>query len=309
LYATAQQRNNPPRIGILNGFSNGQHDDLRMKPFRLELQELGWIEGRTVIIDHHQVTDPNQLDATARELVATKPDVILVLPTPAMQAIWRATRSIPVVFGNVSDPVEGGFVASMARPDGNATGFTSFEYSLGGKWLEILKEYAPGTARALVLLVEENYTSRGLLRSIEKAGVALGIEVIPVPVHNTAEVEQAMKTFAGEGGGGLLTLPHPVITNNTTRIVDWAQTHRLAAVYPFRYFAAAGGVVAYGTVEADVYRRAAGYVDRILKGAKPGELPVQNPVKYELIVNLKTARAMDLAIPPSFPIRADEVIE
>jgi putative ABC transport system substrate-binding protein len=280
-----------------------------MKPFRLELQELGWIEGRTVIIDHHQVTDPNQLDATARELVATKPDVILVLPTPAMQAIWRATRSIPVVFGNVSDPVEGGFVASMARPDGNATGFTSFEYSLGGKWLEILKEYAPGTARALVLLVEENYTSRGLLRSIEKAGVALGIEVIPVPVHNTAEVEQAMKTFAGEGGGGLLTLPHPVITNNTTRIVDWAQTHRLAAVYPFRYFAAAGGVVAYGTVEADVYRRAAGYVDRILKGAKPGELPVQNPVKYELIVNLKTARAMDLAIPPSFLIRADEVIE
>lgn len=309
LSAGAQQRKTPARIGILSGFSSGSLNDTRMKPFLQELQVLGWVEGRNIVIDHRQVSDPGQLGVTAQELVATKPDLILATPTPAMQAIWRATRSIPVVFGNVSDPVEGGFVASMARPDGNVTGFTSFEYSLGGKWLEILKEYAPETKRALVLIVPENYISRGLLRSIEAAGPALGIEVTAAPVQNASEIEQAIAGFAREGGGGLLTPPHPIITNNTKLIVELARTHCLPAVYPFRYFALDGGIVAYGTVESDVYQRAAGYVDRILKGAKPGELPVQNPVKFELVVNLETARATNLTIPSSFLIRADEVIE
>jgi putative ABC transport system substrate-binding protein len=304
---SAQQRNSP-RIAILNGFADDA-TDLRMQPFLQELQALGWAEGRNIIIDYRQVTEIGKLGAAAREIVETKPNVIMVMPTPAMQAVWRATRSIPVVFANVSDPVEGGFVTSLARPDGNATGFTSFEYSLGGKWLEILKEYAPDTKRALVLVVQENYTSRGLLRAIESAGPSLGIQVIAAPVKSRADIEQAIKTFVTEGGGGLLTPPHPIITNNMKLVFELAAAHRLPAVYPFRPFAVNGGLVAYGSMESDIYRRAAGYVDRILKGAKPGELPVQNPVKFELVVNLKTAKAMGLTIPSSFLIRADEVIE
>ena len=209
--------------------------------------------------------------------MASKPDVILVMPTPAMQAMQRATRSISVVFGNVSDPVEGGFVASLARPGGNVTGFTAFEYSLGGKWLEILKEFAPDTKQVLVVFVQGVYTSRGLLRSIEDAGPKLGVQVRPAPVQDARDIERAIETFIHEGAGGLITLPHPVTANNAGLIVDLARTHRLPAVYPFRHFATTGGVVAYGSVEAEAYQRAAGYVDRILNGANPGELPVQNP--------------------------------
>lgn len=307
--ARAQQRNRLPRIGILSGFTYASANDIRVGPFRQELRSLGWIEGSNVEIDYRQVGDTSKLEAAAKELVASKPDVIMVMPTPALQAIWRATRSIPVVFANVSDPVEGGFVASMARPDGNVTGFTAFEYSLGGKWLELLKEFAPATTRVLVIFVEETYTSRGLLRAIEAAGPTLGIKVIPAPVHNAGEIERAFASFATEPGGGLIALPQPIVTNNSTLIFELTHTHRIPAVYPFRQFAINGGLVAYGTVESDAYRGAAGYVDRILKGVKPGELPVQNPQKFELVVNLKTARAIGLTLPSSFLIRADEVIE
>ena len=305
--AVAQQRK--PRIVIFSGFSETAAYDQRIKPFKQQLQSLGWIEGRSIEIDYRQVDDIRQLDATAHEVVASKPDVILVMPTPAMEAMWKATRTIPVVFGNVSDPVEGGFVASLARPSGNVTGFTSFEYSLGGKWLEVLKEFSPATARVLVLLVQENYTSRGLLRSIEAAGPALGVSIVPASVRNAADIDRAFESFANEPSSGLILLPHPITTNNSNHIFELASKNRIPAIYPFRTFAVNGGLVAYGTVESDVYMRAAGYVDRILKGAKPGELPVQNPVKFELVVNLRTARAMGLTIPSSFLIRADEVIE
>lgn len=308
--AGAQQRSSSPRIGILSGFANDGENDVRMVPFREALRDLGWIEGRNITLDYRQSNDPARLDGIAQELVASKPDVILAMPTPAMQAIARATRSIPVVFGNVSDPVEGGFVDSLARPGGNVTGFTAFEYSLGGKWLEILREFAPDTRRVLVVYVHSMYTSRGLLRSIEDAGAILRIPVRPAAVQNAGDIARAIEAFVHEGGGGgLITLPHPITANNARVIVDLAGTHRLPAVYPFRHFARTGGVVAYGTVEAEAYRRAAGYVDRILKGAKPGELPVQNPIKFELVVNLKAARAIGLEMPSSFLLRADEVIE
>jgi putative ABC transport system substrate-binding protein len=306
---TLAQASKVPRIGVLSGFEDASANEIRIIPFKQQLQAIGWIEGRNVEIDYRHVSATGKLEMAATDLVATKPDVVMVMPTPAVQAIWRATRSIPVVFANVADPVEGGFVASDARPGGNMTGFTSFEYSLGGKWLELLKEIVPATRRVLVLLVQEHYTSRGLLRFIEAAGQTLGIKVTPVAVHEVSDIERAFETFGREPGGGLLTPPHIVITNHSKRIFELATAHRIPAVYPFRQFAFNGGLVAYGALEADAYRRAATYVDRILKGAKPAELPVQNPTKFELVVNLKTARAMGLTIPSPLLIRADEVIE
>src|SRR4029079_14050027 len=232
-----------------------------------------------------------------------------VMPTPAIEAIFRATRSIPVVFANTVEPVEGGFVTSVARPGGNATGFTSMEYSLGGKWMELLKEFAPATTRVLVLFISENYTSRGLLRSIEIAAQSYVVQVTAAPVRDADDITRAFASFGRKEGGGLLTPPHTIITNNNRHIFTLATENRLPAVYPFRQYAVAGGLVSYGTVEAEVYRRAAGYVDRILKGEQAGNLPVQHPDRIELVVNLQAARAIGLNIPSSLLIRADEVIE
>jgi len=308
--AWAQQRSNKMRrIGILNGFDNVISNEVRVKPFKEELKVLGWVEGENIQIDYREVPNPTALDAAAAALVATKPEVILVMPTPAIEAITRATRSIPVVFANTVDPVEGGFVASLAHPGGNITGFTSMEYSLGGKWLELLKEFAPATSRVLVPFVKENYTSRGLLRSIEMAGQSFGIQITAAPVHDADEIRRAFASFGAQQGGGLLTPPHSIITNHNRLIFQLATENRLAAVYPFRQYAVAGGLVSYGTVEAGTYRRAAGYVDRLLKGERPGDLPVQNPDRFELVVNLQAAQAIGLSIPSSLLIRADQVIE
>jgi putative ABC transport system substrate-binding protein len=297
------------RIGILNGFDNVISNDVRVKPFREELRALGWIEGENIQIDYREVPNLTALDAAAAELVASKPEVIVVMPTPAIEAVKRATQSIPVVFANTVAPVEGGFVASLARPGGNMTGFTSMEYSLGGKWLELLKEFAPATTRILVPFVKENYTSQGLLLSIEAAAQSYGVSITAAAVHDADEIRRAFASFGRQEGSGLLTPPHTIITNNNRLIFQLATDNRLVAVYPFRQYAVAGGLVAYGTVEADAYRRAAGYVDRILKGEKPGNLPVQNPVRFELVVNLRAAHAIGLSIPSSLLIRADEVIE
>jgi len=296
-------------IGVLNGFDNTISNSVRVTPFKKELQALGWIEGGNILIDYREAPNPAELDTSAAALVANKPEVILVMPTPAIQAIRRATRSIPVVFANTVDPVEGGFVTSFAHPGGNATGFTSMEYSIGGKWLEVLKEFAPATARVLVLFVNENYTSRGLLRSIEIAAQSHGVQITAAPVRDADDITRAFASFGRKEGGGLLTPPHPIITNNNRHIFKLATENLLPAVYPFRQYAVAGGLVSYGTVEAEVYRRVAGYVDRILKGEQPGNLPVQNPDKFELVVNLQAARAIGLTIPSSLLIRADEVIE
>ena len=208
--ARAQKRPNKiRRIGILNGFDNVISNDVRVRPFKEELKALGWIEGENMQIDYREVPNPTALEAAATALVATKPEVILVMPTPAIDAIRRATRSIPVVFANTVDPVEGGFVTSVARPGSNITGFTSMEYSLGGKWLELLKEFAPATTRMLVLFVKENYTSRGLLRSIETAAQSYGIQITAAPVHDGDEIRRAFVSFGAQAGGGLLHRPTP----------------------------------------------------------------------------------------------------
>jgi putative ABC transport system substrate-binding protein len=297
------------RLGILTGFVNQSENDLRLGAFRQELRTLGWLEGRNLEIVYRQGDNVNRLEEAAKEVVAAKPEVILATPNPAMQALSRATRTIPVVFGNVSDPIEGGFVASLARPGGNATGFTAFEYSLGGKWLEILKEMAPATRRVLVLYVDSNYSSRGLVTSIQAAGPSLGVELMPVSVRNADDIKRAFEKLGKEPGGGLLMPPHIVFTNNIKLIFALAEASRIAAVYPFHNHAALGGLAAYGAVESEAYRSAAHYVHRILNGEKPGDLPVQNPTKFELVVNLKAAMKIGLTIPSSFLIRADEVIE
>lgn len=307
--ALAQQASKIRRIGILNGFDNVISNSVRVTPFKKELQALGWVEGRNIQIDYREVPNPAELDAAAAALVASKPELILVMPTPAIESIFRATRSIPVVFANTVEPVEGGFVASVSHPGGNATGFTSMEYSLGGKWLELLKEFAPATERVLVLFINENYTSRGLLRAIEIAAQSHRVQITAAPIRDSDDITRAFGSFGRKEGGGLLTPPHTIITNNNRHIFRLATENRLPAVYPFRQYAVAGGLVSYGTVEAEVYRRAAGYVDRILKGEQPGNLPVQNPDKFELVVNLQAARAIGLSIPSSLLIRADEVIE
>jgi len=297
------------RIGVLNGFDNALSNSVRVTPFKKELEALGWIEGRNIQIDYREVPNLAELDAAAVALVSSRPEVILVMPTPAIEAIRRATQSIPVVFANTVEPVEGGFVTSISRPGGNVTGFTSMEYSLGGKWLELLKEFAPATARVLVLYFHENYTSQGILRAIQVAAPSFGVQITAAPVRDADDITRAFASFGAEANGGLLTPPHPIITNHNRLIFQLATEYRLPAVYPFRPYAVGGGLVSYGALEADVYRRAAGYVDRILKGERPGDLPVQNPDKFELVVNLRAARAIGLSIPSSLLIRADEVIE
>ena len=304
----AQQRK-VVRIGILSGFIQRSQIELRVGTFREQLRAFGWIEGDNVSIDYRQSANVDGLSVAAREIVDLKPDVILTMPATAMNALWKTTRSIPIVFGNVSDPVESGYVVSLARPDGNVTGFTAFEHSLGGKWVELLKEVAPTLLQVLVVYLEDQYSSRQLLRSTQEAGRTLGVAIHPAPVLNLADIELAIERFARNGGGGLVTLPHTVITNNNRRIFELAGKHRFPAVYPFRQYALDGGLISYGSDEADAYRRAAGYVDRILKGEKPGTLPVQNPVKFQLVINLKSARTFGFDIPARLLLRADEVIE
>ena len=231
-----------------------------------------------------------------------------MMPTPAIEAIFRATRSIPVVFANTIEPVEGGFVTSVAHPGGNATGFTSMEYSLGGKWLELLKEFAPATTRVLVLFINENYTSRGLLRSIEIAAQSYGVQITAAPVRDADDITRAFASFGQKKWRAPDAAPHDHHQSQPTYLQTCDRVP-VARGYPFRQYAVAGGLVSYGTVEAAVYRRAAGYVDRILKGEQPGNLPVQNPDRFELVVNLQAARAIGLNIPSSLLIRADEVIE
>jgi putative ABC transport system substrate-binding protein len=310
LAARAQQAQQTRRIGVFSGFANNAEGQSRIKAFKERLDALGWVDGRNVRIDYRFAAgDPDQFRALASEMVGTAPDVILVIATPALVALRQETRTIPLVFVNVSDPVDGGFVESMARPGGNVTGFTSFEYSVGGKWLELLKEAVPSLARVLVLLNPENYTSRGLLRTIETVAPTAGVRVTPARVRNIAEIEAALNTFGQEPNGGMIVLPDPVTTVNDERITILAVARRLPTVHAFRFHAVGGGLISYGTDVNDIYQNAASYVDRILKGAKVGELPVQNPVKYALVINLKAAKALGIEVPPTLLARADEVIE
>jgi putative ABC transport system substrate-binding protein len=308
--ALAQQSPKTKRIGMLLPRAGiGEQESVAAGLQRLE--ELGWRDGENLQIDRRWIStvDAEHLRAQAADLVGTAPAVLWVLSNPMLAVLRQTTRDVPTVFVQVADPVGSGFVESLARPGGNITGFTNFEDMMAGKWLELLREVQPGTNRVLILLHPETAAHRAFLRSIETAAEMLKIAVIPAEIRNPSDIERAIGSLAGQSDSGLIPLPHPLTSNSRDIIIALAERYRLPAVYPFRYFATAGGVLSYGSDAVDLWRRSASYIDRILRGAKPGDLPVQAPTKYELVINLRTARALGLKVPPTILARADEVIE
>jgi putative ABC transport system substrate-binding protein len=279
--------------------------------FRHGLQELGWVPGRNIQIEYRWPdTDIDLIGAAATELVALKPEVILARATPSVAAVRRETSAIPVVFLQVADPLGVGFVQSLSRPGGNITGFTNFEASLGGKWLELLKEIAPGVKRVAALFNPDTAPYAGtFLRTIEAAAPAFGVEPITATVRNADEIEGAIAAVAREPGGGIVQIPDSFTLAHRESIIGLLARHRLPAIYSNHTFPASGGLIAYAVDSRDIFRRAASYVDRILKGTKPLDLPVQQPTKFELVINLKTAKALGLDVPSTLLARADEVIE
>ena len=310
LAAEAQPAGKVPRIGVLMGFAeNDEVWQAYLAAFRRRLQELGWTVGRNVRIDYRFAGEnAERIRSGAGELVAIAPDVILVSTNPAVSALMQATRTIPIVFTYVSDSVGSGFVASLARPGGHITGFHNFEPAISGKWLEVLKQIAPGVRRVAVVHVPDIAANVALLHAVEAASTA-GITVTGTGVRAAADIEPALTAFARVPNGGLIVAPSPLTTTRRELIIASAARRSLPAVYPFRFFCESGGLVSYGIDHMEQVREAASYVDRILRGAKPGELPVQLPTKFELIINLKTAKALGLTIPPSLLQRADQVIE
>ena len=278
--------------------------------FEQNLHRLGWIEGRSVGIEYRWFGgEPALARAMAKDLVALQPDMIVAGTTPGLAAVAQETQTIPIVFVAVSDPVGQGFVASLARPGGNATGFTFFEFSAVGKVLEALKQIAPGISRVGLPFNPETRSNISFLPVIEAVAPLLAMEFIKAPVRNAGEIEAAIAEIARKPGGGLMFLPDPFTIFHRELIVGLAARHRLPAAYVVRPFVTAGGLMSYGVDLTDLYRRAADYVDRVLKGAKPADLPVQQPTKFELVINLKTAKALGLDVPPTLLARADEVIE
>lgn len=310
--AHAQQRERVRRIGVLI-VAYAQTDpeaQTRIAAFLDTFQKLGWSDGRNVRIEYHWgAGDADRRKAAAAQLVRSNPDVIVASANPALEEVRHLTATIPIVFTQVSDPVGSGFVPGLARPGGNMTGFQNFEPAMGGKWLGVLKEAAPNMKRAGVLISSGAAANVAFLRAAEAVAPSLGVRLVAIDVHQDKEIERAVAALAGEPDGGLLVTPNPYAATNRGSIIALAARYRLPAVYPFRFFAAAGGLMSYGIDQNDQWRSAAGYVDRILRGEKPGDLPVQAPTKFELVVNLKTAKAIGLNIPPAFPLRADEVIE
>jgi len=310
LAARAQQPHPMRRIGVLTAFTaNDQESQARIAAFQQGLQKLGWTDGSNVRIDTRWAAgDVDLFRRYAAELIALAPDVILANGALALRPLQQVTRTVPIVFVNVADPVGAGFVASLARPGGNSTGFTSFEYSLASKWLELLKEIAPRVTRAAVVRDPSNPSGIGEFAAIQGAAASSGVELSPVDIRYAAEIERAVAAFAHQSNSGLIVTTAGSAAHFSL-IIALAARHLLPAVYPFRYHVTAGGLISYGPNIVDQYRRASGYVDRILKGEKPAELPVQAPTKYELIINLKTAKALGLEVPSTLLARADEVIE
>src|SRR5262249_24139406 len=270
----------------------------------------GWAVGHNVRIDYRWGgIDAEHIRRNAAELVALAPDVILASGTTTLAPVLQATRSLPVVFANVVDPVSAGFVASLARPGGNATGFTAFEFGMGGKWVELLKEIAPGVTRAAVIRDPTQGSGISQLAAIQALASSFRVELQPVDARDSDEIERGINAFARSPNIGLISTASGLANTHRSLIIKLAAQHRLPAVYPFRYFAANGGLISYGPDTVDMYRRAAGYVDRILKGEKPADLPVQTPAKFQLVINLKTAKALGLDIPAKLVALADEVIE
>jgi putative ABC transport system substrate-binding protein len=282
----------------------------RIAAFRQGLQKLGWIEGQNVRLDIRWGGGDADLDRRfAAELVALTPDVILATASSTVAALQGATRTVPVVFAHAVDPVAAGFVDSLARPGGNATGFVLFEYGISAKWLELLKEIAPSVTRAGVLRDPAMAAGTGQFGALQSVAPSFGVELSPVNVRDAGEIERVVTAFARSSNGGLIVTASPLATLHRDLIVALAARHKLCAVYNLRLFVTAGGLISYGSDVPDLLRRAAGYVDRILKGEKPADLPVQAPTKFEMVVNIKTARALGITVPPSLLARADEVIE
>jgi putative tryptophan/tyrosine transport system substrate-binding protein len=311
LAARAQQSGRVRRVGV---FMPGVADDLEFQAFNAaflqRLGELGWIVGRNVRIEYRWgAGDTERYRAIAAELVALAPDVVFGFGTATVSALQKATSSVPIVFANVADPVGGGLVGSMARPGGNSTGFITHEFGFAGKWLELLKEMAPGVTRAAVMRDSAIGSQIAIFGSIQSVAPSLGVELRPIDTRDPGEIERAVSAFAGEPNGGLIVALGARVILHRDLVITLAARHRLPAVYPDRAFVAAGGLISYGSDQVDQMRRAAGYVDRILKGEKPADLPVQAPTKYELAINLKTAKALGLAMPDSLLARVDEVIE
>ena len=311
LAVRAQQPERMRRIGVL--MSVAAHDPLgqsRFAAFLQGLQEFSWAVGRNVRIDTRwSAGNADDIRKYAAELVALAPDVILASGGSVVGPLLQATRTVPVVFTQTPDPVAAGFVVSLARPGGNATGFTQVEYGTGAKWLELLKEIAPLVTRAAVLRDPAIPEGIGQFAVIQSVAPSFGVEASPVDIRDAGEIERTVTTFARSANGGLIVTSSGLANVHRDLIIGLADKLRLPAVYSFRFFVSAGGLISYGSDSIDPHRSAAGYVDRILKGERPADLPVQGPTKYELAVNLKTAKALGLTVPPTLLARADEVIE
>jgi putative ABC transport system substrate-binding protein len=310
LSARAQQGERMRRIGVLmNLASDDAEGQARLAAFQRELRQLGWSVGGNVRIDYRWgAGDAERTQRYAVELVALAPDVILAIGAN-VAALLQATSSVPIVFVAVPDPVGAGFVENLARPGGNATGFTTFEYSIGAKWLELLKEIAPNVKRAAVIRNTEEAAGTAQFAAVQAVAPALGVEVSPIGMRDMPEIERATMAFARGPKGGLIVTANAFGVVHRELIIALAARHQLPAIYPQRLFVTEGGLISYGPNFVDQYRQAAGYVDRILRGEKPADLPVQAPTKYELAINLKSAKALGLDVPPTLLARADEVIE
>ena len=311
LGARAQQPDRMRRIGVLQSISEGDPEGQRRIAVFVEgLQKLGWREGTNLVIDYRFGGDDSERNRLyAAELVGLKPDVIWTSGGLSLLSLKRATRTIPIVFTTVYDPVGSGFVASLAQPGGNITGFTLGEFSMGGKMLEVLKEVAPQVSRVAVILNLEQPPHVAMWRAIEAIAPSVGVRLTATDLQDPAEIESAIEVFAREPNGGLIVLPGPVTINHRELVIALAARRRLPAAYAYQFFVKDGGLVSYGADPTDQSRQAAGYVDRILKGAKPEDLPVQQPTKFELVINLKTAKVLGLTVPSTVLARADEVIE
>ncbi len=311
LGARAQHLGTMPRVGVLFGIAEKDPEGRnRIDAFRHGLEKLGWMAGQNVQIESRWAGgDLDRLKAQAAELVRLKPDVLVAGATVSLVALQEATRDIPIVFAQVTDPVGAGFVRSLARPGGNITGFTQHEFAIGVKWLELLKELAPRVKRVAVIYHTDNPASAGYLTTITPAAPTFGVELTTTGVRNIAEIERAIDAIAGTSDGGIIVLPGPAPSTGRNRIIALSEQHRLPAVYPFRYWVVSGGLASYGIDNIELYRLAATYVDRILKGEKPADLPVQHATKFQLVINLKTAKALGLDPPITLLARTDEVIE
>ena len=311
LAARARQAERMRRIGVLMGYPEGDPQaQANVTALLRGLQDLGWIEGRNVQIDYRWAGgDPDKARAFARELIAMTSDVMVPSTNQVTRILQQETPTIPIVFAFVGDPVGSGFAASLARPGKNITGFANFENSIGGKWVELLKEIAPRAERIGFVFNPDAAPNVGFFHAAEAAAPSLGIKLAALAVRDATDIEQGITAFASEPDGGLVVAPHAVTLGNRELVIELAVRNRLPALYSDRYFAESGGLVSFGNNTADLFRRAATYIDLILKGANPAELPVQLPTKFELIVNLKSAKTLGLTLPESFLTRADEVIE